>query len=350
MARKLQDRLALANYKAQNDLANMSFALMEATMIKRKRDASSIAGSSDTSSTSSDHRFFSHTFGSSPVTAPFFSDDAYRPQEMKGSRRRSHYELHGSGSPSGARKRLRTQSMAPPLMEPSRGSWKAAHNLPESSPAHHRQTPKFSTSHGPNLSFVSETSTIPNSPPFGSQEDTEELPRRSFSMNASNFHVSPPRTPPPTRSSTARKRKGNAKVEEGADLLLYLATSPSPAKHGAKSRIFAPSTPPSHSQALPSSMMSTPGAGGFLSGFDTPGQFNFADFVNITPSPAQGAFGNRTPGLTRTPLAAKEARRRLNFDSLLPPTGSPKPTIHGDRESTSKEIGLGMELGGELVS
>lgn len=93
-------------------------------------------------------------------------------------------------------------------------------------------------------------------------------------------------------------------------------------------------------------MMSTPGGGDF----NTPGQqFNFADFVNITPSPAQGAFGSRTPGLTKTPLAAKETRRRLNFDSLAPPGGSPviSSGVHG---SITKEAGLGMELGGELVS
>lgn len=87
-----------------------------------------------------------------------------------------------------------------------------------------------------------------------------------------------------------------------------------------------------------------------MAGFNTPGQqFNFADFVNITPSPAQGAFGSRTPGPPKTPLAAKEARRRLNFDSLAPPGGS--PTIGTvARNSTGKEAGLGMELGGELVS
>lgn len=94
-------------------------------------------------------------------------------------------------------------------------------------------------------------------------------------------------------------------------------------------------------------MMSTPGVGGF----NTPGQqFNFADFVNVTPSPAQGAFlGSRTPGLPKTPLAAIEARRRLNFDSLVPPGGSPNPSNVG-RGSINKDNGLGMELGGELVS
>ena len=65
----------------------------------------------------------------------------------------------------------------------------------------------------------------------------------------------------------------------------------------------------------------------------------------LIPKILEGAFGNRTPGLAKTPLAAKEARRRLNFDSLLPPNGSPNLN-HGNR----KDAGLGMELGGELVS
>jgi len=90
-------------------------------------------------------------------------------------------------------------------------------------------------------------------------------------------------------------------------------------------------------------MMHTPGGTGsaFL-GLNTPGtsSFNFADYLNVTPSPAQ--IGWKTPGApaARTPLAAKEARRRLNFESsLVPPTP-------GHTEGK----GLGMDLGGELVS
>lgn len=72
--------------------------------------------------------------------------------------------------------------------------------------------------------------------------------------------------------------------------------------------------------------------------------FNFADYLNVTPSPAQAAW--RTPAAAKTPLAAREARRRLNFDSLHPPTGD-SPRIGGP---DAKVNGLGMELGGELVS
>lgn len=126
--------------------------------------------------------------------------------------------------------------------------------------------------------------------------------------------------------------------------------------------------------------------------------FNFADFVNITPSPAQGAF-SRTPvlgkggdgsssnngAISRTPLAAREARRRINFDGLMPMStsgmnasmtvdddddddgdnnndndrengrhgsgnGDENGGGRGGRDVGKRPRGLGMELGGELVS
>ena len=344
MARKLQDRLALANYKTQHGQERLSFKDVEARLertIQRKRPTSSVT-SSTTSSSSSEHPFFSGGLASSPLSAPFSTDS-------KALRKRNVYQSTSIDLGHKSSKRIRSQSIAPPTYETSRTSWKSTYNLPESSPVCHHQESHFSSSHGASLSFTSDVATIPASPTFGhvSDEEDDEIATHSFSMNPT-FSSSPPRTPPPTRSQAARQRMGGDVVgEEGADLLLYLATSPSPANPGPRSsRIFAPSTPPSNTQALPSSMMSTPG----MAGFNTPGQqFNFADFVNITPSPAQGAFGNRTPGLAKTPLAAKEARRRLNFDNLVPPGGSPNLRNIG-RGSMIKDSGLGMELGGELVS
>lgn len=355
MARKLQDRLALASYKAQHGQESLSFNDVEARLeqtLKRKRPSSSVETYSNSSSSSSEHQMSYCGLASSPLTGPMFSDDIRSSGNSKISRKRMIYQSTAIDLAVKSEKRIRSHSMAPPQFESSRTSWKSSHNLPESSPTYHRQESlhQFSSSHAPNLSFTSEVSTAPGSPPFRhvSEEEDADVPTRSYRMNSSAYHSSPPRTPPPTRSRAARQRKGNAAGEEGADLLLYLATSPSPANSGVRSsRVFAPSTPPSNNQALPSSMMSTPGMGGF----NTPGQqFNFADFVNVTPSPAQGAFlGSRTPGLPKTPLAAIEARRRLNFDSLAPPGGSPNLSNIG-RGSISKDSGLGMELGGELVS
>ncbi|KAJ6071813.1 hypothetical protein N7499_009827 [Penicillium canescens] len=132
--------------------------------------------------------------------------------------------------------------------------------------------------------------------------------------------------------------------EDGADLLLYLANSPTPARiaRGAGNQAFPPSTPPSQHAMLPG-MTPTPGGGGMFANIGTPGQqFNFADFVNVTPSPAQPAWGGRTPGNPgRTPLTTKQARKRLNFDAIVPPSTS-------DPRMGGKETGLALQLGGEL--
>jgi hypothetical protein len=124
-----------------------------------------------------------------------------------------------------------------------------------------------------------------------------------------------------TRSVNIRRGKdakgtANEKSEEGADLLMYLATSPSPAM--SRTRMEPPSTPPPRrDMALPSSMMTTPGGGNFFP--TTPGQpFDFSDFVNITPSPAQKpwktplAFSSVKTPTAKTPVSL--TRRKLTFD------------------------------------
>ncbi|MCJ1444428.1 MAG: hypothetical protein MMC23_004930 [Stictis urceolatum] len=337
MARKLQDRLALASYKTKNGLDNLNFKLVEAhydETVSKRRPGSSV-GSSGSSTTSSDIIPYNRAIHSSPVTAPVFSDDAYPDGSGMGSRKRARFAPPYNAPtpvPTGGRSRRKRY---PTHSSPIR-SRRSQPNLSASSPLTSRFQSDFRTPHGPQLSFVSISSTISDSPQFGpSDGDAPALPP--------TFHGSPPRTPPPTRPRGARKSKGASNGEEGADLLLYLATSPSPAQaQKSSARMFPPSTPPQNHAALPSSLLNTPGGtNGLFAGFNTPGQqFNFSDFVNVTPSPAQGAF-NRTPAAAKTPLAAKEARRRLNFDALQPPNGSPNI-------SRSSNGGLGMDLGGEL--
>ena len=349
MARRLQDRLALASYKTLHGQEGLSFDDVEANLektVQRRRPTSSIGTSSTSSSTSSEYPAVPGGVASSPLTVPFSSDHVRNPG-LKGSSKRDFHQSTTSQLKSKPSKRIRSQSMAPPSWESSRMSWKSVHNLPESSPGCRHQGMLDSDSYGHNLSFACEVSTASAPSSFDAQfseDDDGDLPTHSFSAHPA-FGTSSPRTPPPARNRAIRQRKAGG--EEGADLLLYLATSPSPANPGIKvSRLLAPSTPPSNPYAVPPSMMNTPG----LTGFSTPGQnFNFADFVNVTPSPAQGAFSSRTPGPTKTPLAAKEARRRLNFDSLAPPHGSPNISNIG-RGSMNKDSGLGMELGGELIS
>jgi hypothetical protein len=174
------------------------------------------------------------------------------------------------------------------------------------------------------------------------EENDPELPAHSFhNVSSSVISSSPPRTPPLRHARLPRNDK-DLDNEDGADLLLFLANSPTPVRISSKAqpRDFPPSTPPSQYAALPS-LTPTPG-GGLFANFGTPGQqFNFADFVNVTPSPAQRPWGGRTPGsLSKTPLL-RTARKSLNFDNLVPP-GINSPTGPG------KDSGLALQLGEEL--
>jgi Whi5 like len=349
MARVLQGRLALASFKTKHGWENLTLDIIEPKVekeLKRKRPTSSGEFTSDSSSAASSD-FYRPAVQSSPI---LFSEDVRHSSGGRGMRHFANPPMfqRSASKPSARTKRVRSNSTATSHLQNSRASWRSNHNLAQSSPVYSRQYPH----HSQNLSFASATSTVlddVNSPTFPliSDDEREDLPMHSFNVKSS-MRSSPPRTPPPTRSRLSRNHIGKQENgKEGADLLLYLATSPSPANPAARNRMGAPATPPSRVLDLPSSMMTTPGGGNGLlwGGPNTPSNpFNFADFVNVTPSPAQGHW-NRTPGAVKTPLAAREARRRLNFDALAPPTGS--PNLNGHRNGPSR--GLGMELGGELV-
>ena len=116
-----------------------------------------------------------------------------------------------------------------------------------------------------------------------SERELSELGSSPLKYHASNSnlrerqdHITPPpSTPPPMhmhmRSSHTHTSK--ADTEEGADLLLYLATSPSPAKSRRTNRGLDYSSPP---PMRGSSAVNTPvGAG-----------FNLSEFLNFSPSPA----------------------------------------------------------------
>lgn len=247
---------------------------------------------------------------------------------------------------SAGRKRIRSDSSPERPAKAPRVSWKSSYQLPESSPGLSRRPLNHNPHHMP---LLSENATIPelSSPaPYHGHSDDEndpDLPVHSFQNVSSMVSSSPPRTPPPRHARPPRSER-ELQNEDGADLLLFLANSPTPARTAVKAqpRDFPPSTPPSQHAMLPG-LTPTPGGGGLFGNFGTPSQqFNFADFVNVTPSPAQPAWGGRTPGgPARTPLAARDARKRLNFDNLVPPSAeSPK-----NRE---KDSGVPLQLGGEL--
>lgn len=332
MTRALQDRLALANVKIQNGWENLSLDAIEPQveerLRRRKRPASSNDTVSDTASTTSSRLHSSAGMASSPITEPLFSDDYQR-----------------SGGSVSRHKRIRPAEVANPKVTTAvtgrrtrgaaqrQNTWKKNQGLAVSSPIKTLQSSpiKHSTRHTrypshqvSQLSFISEGSTIadePHSPEF-SEEDDADLPVTSFQVTGSHrfgssrITSSPPHTPPPDRQtrmsnkvqhvSWSRTPRTGGGGDDGADLLMYLATSPSPAighPRSAQQPVLQapPTTPPCKSTPLPSSHM-TPGmtGNGFLGGFSTPGttSFDFGDFVTFTP----------TPGAS--------ARRKLNFDPL----------------------------------
>jgi hypothetical protein len=238
--------------------------------------------------------------------------------------------------PFAARKRVRANSTTGLERHSSASTWKQDHRLPQSSPLLNRtQSFQEHTLHNP----------MEDSPMFDAHSDDEDhdMPAFGHEPSSSILSSSPPRTPPPT------KRFLNPNKNSGADLLLYLANSPSRSPAMALHRSMSdpakepPSTPPSQHSHLPSSVMNTPGThlGLFNGALHTPGQnFNLADFCNVTPSPAPAQW--RTPNVAQTPN--RFSKRGLNFDNLQPPSGSPSM-----QKNTPASKGLALQLGDELI-
>ncbi|KAI9788202.1 MAG: hypothetical protein M1816_007054 [Peltula sp. TS41687] len=375
--RILQDRLAFASFKTKHGWENLDWDSVRrqpkvAYELKRKRSGSSDRTILDLSSSDG-------------------SEDELlldRAQISPSCRKRPIKMANFPNSTAGIdrRKRARTTLMAAPRNQPSKRE--GTRQLSQSSPVYHRKHAQYPVSHGRNLSFLSDGATIPDeqSPPplddptaISSDENIEGLPTHSFPARSSQVYPTLPRTPPPTRArstrfshleypqaSTSRDLKTG---EDAANALLYLATSPSPAyppiratgESPMRARHVPPATPPSRNPVLPSSMMTTPIGASFMANFGVPAtpvqNFNLADFVHITPSPAQVPWVPRTPNTTarspgrvKTSLAAKETRRRLNFEASVPPVGSSNLSSPRGTGNGRQVTGLGMELGGELVS
>ncbi|KAI4823205.1 hypothetical protein E4T44_10110 [Aureobasidium sp. EXF-8845] len=331
MTRALQDRLALANVKIKNGWENLSIDTIEPHIdqqLKRKRTASSINDSYSDTSSSVSSRFHSIPgMASSPLTAPIFSDDMPR----LGS---SHSSLHGS-THSSKRPRFadvhRYPASSSQTGRKTRSalavqSWKKSHRLPESSPVYHNRIAVFpSTLHVPKLSFISEGSSLIDDAPSPelSEDDDTDLPVHSFQVDSDPYNIrsSPPKTPPPQHRFSRTSKDG----DNGAGLFGF-NNSPTPANGVNSTRAFVPTTPPTKTTPLPSSMMHTPGGSNGLFGFalNTPStNLNFADFCNVTPSPAQLNWS-----ASKSPLSTREPHRKLNFDGLLQSGSSPDVSRH----------------------
>lgn len=281
---------------------------------------------SDSSSSTSELPYPSRALMSSPMKAPLFSDAVGSSNGSTGHRKRT-YMATFDMTMSSPTKRFRASPTAHKSLHGNHSASRGHRQLIQSSPIKPRRQEHFTTSNGPDVSFFRGTrrsSVDFTSPNFAANSDDEDDLLGAHSFRVDVNRSSPPRTPPMrSRSHNNRRNKDrgstneqNKTGEEGADLLLYLAASPSPAMPSSRTRMEPPSTPPSKKDlALPSSMMTTPGGGNLFP--TTPGQpFDLSDFVNITPSPAQKPW--KTPGglsTARTPLSV--TRARLTFDEPL---------------------------------
>lgn len=344
MARNLQNRLALAQFKTKHGWEDLTLDKIEPKVeeeLRRKRAAlEGNDGLSDSSSSASDlPPYPSRALMSSPFKPPpLFSDAITGPSSSSGStghRKRTYHALESYSAAtiiSSPTKRFRasptlhrsisTSSFAVPRTVVSGRS-----NLMKK-----QHSQQFPPSTAPPSSFTVSSYSQPNfNAPLSDSEDEDTLlPAHSF--NPSQMaRSSPPRTPPPPSQEKPSSRA--TRSEEGADLLLYLAASPSPApkRHrntrglklgnsGTTTLMEPPSTPPSRvmrnrtdaekTPALPSSMMTPSGL--FPT---TPGPaFDLADFVNITPSPAQKPWKTPLASNSRTPRVGITRGTRLIDD------------------------------------
>ncbi|KAK9772724.1 putative Cyclin-dependent kinase [Seiridium cardinale] len=324
IARKLQGRLALAHFKTKHGWEDLTLDHIEPKIDEvRKNRLPDGDVLSDSSSSTSELPYPTRGLMSSPLKAPLFSDAIGSSNGSTGHRKRTYMASFDMDMVMSSPTKRYRSSPTPHKSFGGQSSLKAHRQLIQSSPIKPRRQQHFTTSTGPDVSFFQGTRRVsvglisPNFAAPQSDDDDDLLPTHSFQVNRSQ--ASPPSTPPMRNRSLNRRSKEKLadSKEEGADLLLYLAASPSPAVKS-KSRMEPPSTPPPRKDmGLPSSMMTTPGgAGGSNLLFPaTPGQpFDFSDFVNITPSPAQKPW--RTPvALARTPLSV--ARKRLTFEEPL---------------------------------
>lgn len=331
MARRLQSHLALAQFKAKRGWENLSLDVIEPkyeeelrqhkAAIRRKRLAEGEI-LSDSSSSASDLPYPTRALMSSPLKAPLFSDAIGSSNGSTGHRKRTYLASFDDLNMSSPAKRYRMSPTAHKSF-PGHVSWADSRHsqLSQSSPIKPRRQPYFKTSTGPDVSFFPSSNRLDrslNTPNFAApdEDDDDLLPTHSFAVNAVT-RSSPPSTPPMGNRRLTRNNNNNANNtdknggnlearDEGAQLLLYMKSSPTPAVLPPRGQMEPPSTPPPKHLGFTPQAMATPNLDNPLFPH-TPGQaFNFADYLNMTPSPAQKQW--KTP-MGKTPRSV--ARRHL---------------------------------------
>src|SRR5450432_3072104 len=131
MARKLQNRLALAHFKTKKGWEDLALDLIEPKIdeeLRRKRPSSSGDMLSDSSSSASDFQYPRALLSSSPLKAPLFSDAIGSSSSSSGHRKRTyHNSFQHPSSSSSSRKRFRLSPAAGRSFDSSRTTWKDHH-------------------------------------------------------------------------------------------------------------------------------------------------------------------------------------------------------------------------------
>lgn len=302
VARNLQDCLAFASFKAQNGWQDRTLSTIETEVTeklsKRKRPYPEDLNTSDASSTLSEDASTSSRHTITKYRDPTRSYAAHRKRVRATSNTGRH-----------------TQSV----------SWSRENNvgcIPSMNRPHTVDVPFSSLQDSPMFD-------APSTPP--THDDDLAVPAMQ-APSSSIISSSPPRTPPPPAHRNLARPK-----QAGAELLHYLGEPHTPTvhvQHISSTVKDRPSTPAHH---ISSSRLQTPGNLSLLNGLlHTPGNFNLAEFCNVTPSPAQAQFG-RVSLLGQSPVPS--ARRTLNFES----------STHAS-PATQRQLGRGLalQLGDEL--
>jgi hypothetical protein len=153
IARHLQNRLALAQFKAKHGWEDLTLDTIEPQVeeeIRRKRLYEADVHS-DSSSSASDMPYPTKALMSSPLKAPLFSD-AVGPSNGSSDHRKRTYLASFDNAFSSPGKRFRASPTAHKSFSGT-ASWKASHQLAQSSPIKPRWRQHFTTSGGPDVSF-----------------------------------------------------------------------------------------------------------------------------------------------------------------------------------------------------
>ncbi len=211
MARRIQNRLALAQFKTKHGWEDMTLDSLEPKFEEEMRRKRISEGDvlSDSSSSASDLPYPVRTLMSSPLKAPLFSDAV---GSSGGHRKRSYLTSFDNALSSPSKRFRASPSGNHRSFTGGQASWKGSHQLAQSSPIKPRRQQHFTTAAGPNVSFFAGSRAVTDaltSPNYAgpSDDDDDLLPAHSFQID--NVRSSPPSTPnaQPYRCGPAKSRQ-----------------------------------------------------------------------------------------------------------------------------------------------